>query len=207
MLISYCDTQNHFSELEMPSQGGIFGYEGSNFVILDEIGVSAMHMRLSYNADKLFIEDLQSLNGTYVNRKLISEKTELHHGDSVLIGLALLCFEKNDNSWGITAIRQDSSLFIVDESDPLNDTKINEENSTAVTIIASNDIKDAIKSGDISSLQKSSFQSITPSKSSVLSFDTLQELGKYKIIKKIGKGGMGVVFLAKHKVMNTYRAL
>ena len=39
------------------------------------------------------------------------------------------------------------------------------------------------------------------------SFDALEELGKSRIIKKIGKGGMGVVFLARHKVMNTYRAL
>ena len=38
MLISYCDTHNCFSELELPPQGGIFGYEESNFVILDDVG-------------------------------------------------------------------------------------------------------------------------------------------------------------------------
>lgn len=207
MLITYCDTQKHFSELEIPPQGGIFGYDRSDFVVLDEIGVSAMHMRLSFAEDRLFIEDLQSLNGTYVNRKLISEKTELHHGDSVLIGLALLYFEKNSSSWSVTAIRQDSSLFIVDESEPVNDTEIKEEVSTAVTIIASSDVKEAIKSGDVGKLQNDSFQKIVHQNSASFSFDALQELGKYKIIKKIGKGGMGVVFLAKHKVMNTYRAL
>lgn len=207
MLIKYSDTQKHFYELELPVQGGIFGYDRSDFVVLDEIGVSAMHMRLSFAEDRLFIEDLQSLNGTYVNRKLISEKTELHHGDSVLIGLVLLCFEKHSSSWSVTAIRQDSSLFIVDESEPDNDTEIKEEVSTAVTIIASSDVKEAIKSGDVGKLQNAPLQNIVPSGATDFSFDALLELGKYKIIKKIGKGGMGVVFLAKHKVMNTYRAL
>ena len=64
MLITYSDTQKHFYELELPVQGGIFGYDRSDFVVLDEIGVSAMHMRLSFAEDRLFIEDLQSLNGT-----------------------------------------------------------------------------------------------------------------------------------------------
>ena len=127
MLITYCDTQKRVSDLEIPSQGGIFGYAESNFVILDEIGVSAMHMRLSFINNQLFIEDLQSLNGTYVNRKLISEKTELHHGDFVFVGFALLCFEKNSDSWSVTASRQDSSLFIVDESEPTTDTEIKED--------------------------------------------------------------------------------
>ena len=207
MLITYCDTQKRVSDLEIPSQGGIFGYAESNFVILDEIGVSAMHMRLSFINNQLFIEDLQSLNGTYVNRKLISEKTELHHGDFVFVGFALLCFKKNSDSWSVTASRQDSSLFIVDESEPTTDTEIKEDVPTAVTIIASNDIKEAIKSGDVGKLQNVPLQNIVPAKPTNFSFDALQELGKYKIIKKIGKGGMGVVFLAKHKVMNTYRAL
>ena len=207
MLISYCDTRNHYSELEIPPQGGIFGYAESNFVVLDEAGVSAMHMRLSFTDDKLFVEDLQSLNGTYVNSKLISEKTELHHGDSVLTGLVLLYFEKNNDSWSVAAIRQDSSFFIVEEAEPLADTEIKEEVSTAVTIIASNAVKEAIKSGDVGKLQNTSLQEPAASRQTDFSFEALPELGKYKIIKKIGKGGMGVVFLAKHKVMNTYRAL
>ena len=33
------------------------------------------------------------------------------------------------------------------------------------------------------------------------------EIGKYIIVKRIGKGGMGEVYLAKHKTLGTYRAL
>lgn len=207
MLISYYNAQDQFVKLTLPPAGGIIGYDESNFIIVDEVGVSSLHMRLSSADDKLFAEDLQSSNGTYLNNNLLTEKTEIKSGDSILIGLVLLCFRKDNDSWAITAIRQDSSLFIIDEAASSTGSEIDEDIPTAVTIIASSDVKDAIKSGDISKLQNNSFQKTLPKKSANLSFDELQELGKYKIIKKIGKGGMGVVFLAKHKFMNTYRAL
>ena len=207
MLISYCNIQKQFMALFLPPTGGIIGYDKSNFIIIDELGVSSLHMRLSSENGKLFAEDLQSLNGTYLNHNLLTEKTEIKNGDLILIGLVQLSFAKNNDSWVITATRQDSSLFIVDEQESSSDTEINEVISTAVTIIASNNIKNAINSGDVSQLQKDSVLQPTPRNSANFSFESLQELGKYKIIKKIGKGGMGVVFLAKHKVMNTYRAL
>ena len=207
MLISYCDIKNQVMLLELPPAGGIIGYDESNFIVLDEIGISSLHFRLSSVDEKLFAEDLQSLNGTYLNCNLLAEKTEVRSGDSILIGLVLLCFEKNNNSWEITAVRQNSSLFIVDESESFTGTENNEDISTAVTIIASDNVKQALKSGNANLLQNDSFRKITPEKSAVFSFDSLQELGKYKIIREIGKGGMGVVFLAKHKVMGTYRAL
>ena len=210
MLISYCNVQNQFMELELPHAGGIIGCDDTNFIILDELGVSSLHMRLSFVDGKLFVEDLQSLNGTYLNRNLLTEKTEIKNGDSILVGVVLLCFEKNaiiNDLWSIVAVRQDRTQFIIEESEALPDTEYNDDISTAVTIIASNDIKDTIKNGDAGKLQNDSFQKIVHQNSASFSFDALQELGKYKIIKKIGKGGMGVVFLAKHKVMNTYRAL
>ena len=81
MLISYCNIQSQIMKLELPSNGGIIGYDGANFIVLDETGVSSLHMRLSYIDDKLFAEDLQSLNGTYLNRNLLTEKTEIKTGE------------------------------------------------------------------------------------------------------------------------------
>ena len=205
MLISYCDLNKTFHQLQLPPGGGIFGYDPSNFVVLDEMGISSMHMRLTADGDRLFVEDLQSLNGTMIKGRLISEKTELRQRGSVLIGCVLLRFEKNCGTWFVTAVRQDDSMFSVESSSPVFDTAIHEENATAVTVIASNDIKEAIKTGDSEILKQTLQQSTSPAAS--VSFDAMQELGKYKLMKKIGKGGMGVVFLAKHKVMNTYRAL
>ena len=76
MLISYCDLNKTFHQLQLPPGGGIFGYDPSNFVVLDEMGISSMHMRLTADGDRLFVEDLQSLNGTMIKGRLISEKTE-----------------------------------------------------------------------------------------------------------------------------------
>ena len=37
MLISYCNTQNQFTELELPPAGGIIGYDESLKTVLDKI--------------------------------------------------------------------------------------------------------------------------------------------------------------------------
>jgi len=53
--------------------------------ILDS-GVSRQHCRLSREKLHFFIEDLGSRNGTYVNGRRISSKTELQDGDKVQLG-------------------------------------------------------------------------------------------------------------------------
>ena len=97
MLLLYRDIQNNFIEVELPQEGGIVGYVADNFIVLDAIGISGKHMRLSSEGDYLFIEDLQSLNGTYINQKLLSEKTQLSDGDVVQIGLLQLRFNTGFN--------------------------------------------------------------------------------------------------------------
>ena len=97
MLLLYRDIQNNFIEVELPQEGGIVGYGADNFIVLDAIGISGKHMRLSSEGDYLFIEDLQSLNGTYINQKLLSEKTQLSDGDVVQIGLLQLRFNTGFN--------------------------------------------------------------------------------------------------------------
>ena len=124
MIISYCDAHNNLSECELPEQGGIIGYSENNFIVLDELGVSSRHMRLSAVADRLFVEDLKSLNGTFFNGNPIAEKTEVKSGDSVLVGMILLNFEKTQYNWSVTAVRQDSSLFEIEESEPWFDTEV-----------------------------------------------------------------------------------
>lgn len=210
MLLLYRDIQNNFIEIELPLEGGIFGYGADNFIILDAVGVSGKHMRLSAVEDRLFIEDLQSLNGTYINQKLLSEKKQLFDGDQVQIGLLQLRFNATGfNSWSITAEKPSNSIFSVDQYELTEFQETEEEFSTAVTVIASPEIKAAIKSGNISALQAVDefSNSQVVSSGTRFSLENLKTLGKYKIVKKIGKGGMGVVFLARHKVLNSYRAL
>ncbi|MCC2592863.1 zinc-ribbon and FHA domain-containing protein [Tessaracoccus sp. OS52] len=55
-------------------------------VFLDDITVSRHHAKFIRTGGDLFIEDLGSLNGTYVNRKLVEERTQLKQGDEIQIG-------------------------------------------------------------------------------------------------------------------------
>ena len=208
MLLLYRDIQNNFIEVELPTEGGIVGYGADNFIVLNAIGISGKHMRLSSKGEHLFIEDLQSLNGTYINQKLLSEKTQLSDGDVVQIGLLQLRFNTGFNLWSMTAEKPENSIFSADGYDITEFQEAEEEFSTAVTVIASPEIKAALKSGNVSALQNfAPPQNTNVTAGSKFSLENLKELGKYKIIKKIGKGGMGIVFLARHKVLNSYRAL
>jgi len=54
-------------------------------VFLDDVTVSRNHALLVRRRDGLYIDDLGSLNGTYVNRRRV-EKATLEDGDEVQIG-------------------------------------------------------------------------------------------------------------------------
>jgi pSer/pThr/pTyr-binding forkhead associated (FHA) protein len=54
-------------------------------IFLDDVTVSRRHAVLIRRGDEFFIEDLGSLNGTYVNRKRI-ESARLESGDEVQVG-------------------------------------------------------------------------------------------------------------------------
>ena len=54
-------------------------------VFLDDVTVSRNHALLVRRSDGLYIDDLGSLNGTYVNRRRI-ESHRLQNGDELQVG-------------------------------------------------------------------------------------------------------------------------
>ncbi|HLM08751.1 MAG TPA: FHA domain-containing protein [Thermoleophilaceae bacterium] len=54
-------------------------------IFLDDVTVSRNHALLVRRRDGLYIDDLGSLNGTYVNRRRI-ESHRLHNGDELQVG-------------------------------------------------------------------------------------------------------------------------
>ncbi|MBQ9754249.1 MAG: protein kinase [Lentisphaeria bacterium] len=83
------------------------------------------------------------------------------------------------------------------------------ETDTAITVFADDSIKELLKSGKIEDIQKI-VQEEEPSLSvnaSCFSWQAGQIVGKYEIIRRIGKGGMGVIYLARHTQLDTLRAL
>ena len=61
------------------------GRSPDNDIPVDNLAVSTYHARVYYEGGRLVVEDLDSLNGTFVNDLLI-ERATLHDGDSIWIG-------------------------------------------------------------------------------------------------------------------------
>lgn len=55
-------------------------------IFLDDVTVSRHHARVTVRGGHTWIADLNSLNGTYVNRHLIEGELALRRGDEVQIG-------------------------------------------------------------------------------------------------------------------------
>ena len=62
-----------------------------NMLQIDNLAVSGHHAKVTWEADHYSIEDLGSLNGTYVNNQRVG-KASLRDGDQVLIGKHVVQF-------------------------------------------------------------------------------------------------------------------
>jgi pSer/pThr/pTyr-binding forkhead associated (FHA) protein len=75
------------------SQGTLtVGRLPDNTVHVDNPAVSSHHARIYWETDHFVLEDLNSLNGTFVNNRRVSKVT-LKDGDQVLIGKHILLFK------------------------------------------------------------------------------------------------------------------
>jgi signal transduction histidine kinase len=64
-------------------------------LLLNQDGVSRKHARVTREADRFFLEDLSSSNGTFVNGQRLTGRSELHDGDEITIDPYLFRFRKN----------------------------------------------------------------------------------------------------------------
>jgi FHA domain/zinc-ribbon domain len=79
----------HFS----PQSGRTtIGRSPDNDIFLDDVTVSRKHAVLVQSGGEIQIEDLGSLNGTFVNRRRIDSAIRLESGDEVQIGKYRLSF-------------------------------------------------------------------------------------------------------------------
>ena len=62
------------------------GRHPQSVIFLDDVTVSRHHAKLTHRLGHTWIADLNSLNGTYVNRTLIDGEVALRPGDEVQIG-------------------------------------------------------------------------------------------------------------------------
>jgi pilus assembly protein CpaF len=71
-----------------------------NDLMLPKGNVSKRHARLLYRDGRFIVTDLNSTNGTYVNRRRISQATIVREGDRIYIGDFVLWIEVGDDSNG-----------------------------------------------------------------------------------------------------------
>ncbi len=67
------------------------GRTSANDLPIDNLAVSGHHAKIYYENDKFVLEDLNSLNGTFVNNQRI-RKSLLKNGDEILIGKHTMVF-------------------------------------------------------------------------------------------------------------------
>jgi len=65
------------------------GRKDDNSIVISNQHVSGNHAKIILRNDTLFIEDLNSTNGTYLNEKKINGKIKLSNKDEIKIGSAV----------------------------------------------------------------------------------------------------------------------
>ena len=75
----------------------LLGRKGPANIILNKPNVSSRHAQIIAENETIVIKDLQSSNGTYVNKKRISEQ-QLSDGDTIRIGDFTLIFQENGDT-------------------------------------------------------------------------------------------------------------
>ncbi|CAN0172314.1 unnamed protein product, partial [Phaeothamnion confervicola] len=73
-------------DLALKGQTVVIGREEGDIVLEGDSASSRVHARITFEEGEHWIEDLESTNGTWVNRHRIRKKVELHRGDTVDIG-------------------------------------------------------------------------------------------------------------------------
>lgn len=72
-------------EVQLTKDRTTLGRRPYNDVVIDNLAISGEHAVLQMAGQDVFIEDLNSTNGTYVNGKA-AKKQQLHNGDTIEVG-------------------------------------------------------------------------------------------------------------------------
>ena len=70
----------------------VVGRDASAGIPVPDPTISRQHARITHDRDGVWLEDLGSTNGTYLNGRRLLERCRLHDGDEVKIGSAVAVF-------------------------------------------------------------------------------------------------------------------
>lgn len=84
-LEGYLENHRHLTRLAVDQYPFIIGRSATASLTVNIAGISRQHAELSVENDNLYVKDLGSVNGTFVNDKAISGQVVLHDGDILTI--------------------------------------------------------------------------------------------------------------------------
>jgi DNA-binding winged helix-turn-helix (wHTH) protein len=93
LFLLWGDRTMHLDEGE-----NILGRDAECTLVIDATTVSRRHARITVSHDAASIEDLESTNGTFVNKNPAKVPIALKDGDEVALGTAAMRFRKSDPS-------------------------------------------------------------------------------------------------------------
>lgn len=108
-------------EVALTKERTTLGRRPYNDIVIDNLAVSGEHAVLLMNGAEVFIEDLNSTNGTYVNGKAV-KKQLLQNSDSIEIGKYRIRFQGDPVGVGIdkigTAVASDATMVVPHTASP-----------------------------------------------------------------------------------------
>lgn len=93
--ISIVQGKNKGQAYELSEAQTFIGREATSQVVLNDASVSRRHFSIENRDDQFFINDLESLNGTFVNDRP-AENLVLRHGDKIRAGDFVFVFSENN---------------------------------------------------------------------------------------------------------------
>ena len=105
-------------EIPLDKEATTIGRKEENDIVIDNQAVSGHHAKIVQEGGSFFIEDLSSLNGTFVNGYKIT-RCELFKGDTILVGLHSMDFlsdkvrpEEDKKSFTVRGRSMDETMVI-----------------------------------------------------------------------------------------------
>ncbi|WP_210543328.1 FHA domain-containing protein [Rhodoferax sp. PAMC 29310] len=89
-------------EVQLTKDRTTLGRRPYNDIVIDNLAISGEHAVLEMQGDKVYLEDLDSTNGTYVNGKA-ARKQLLQHGDVIDVGKYKIKFDDRSTDSPVTA--------------------------------------------------------------------------------------------------------
>ncbi|MEZ4704647.1 MAG: FHA domain-containing protein [Bdellovibrionota bacterium] len=104
-----------FSEVPVHQKVVIAGRSKNVDVVLGHHDVSRQHIKLSFEGDEIFLEDLKSKNGTIFKKKFLKKKTTISIGEVFHVGPFSLSVEEDENSYEKTMMMEDLDSSMVSQ--------------------------------------------------------------------------------------------